>query len=166
MLSNSPRVTIWVLSAVTCNKYIQNRKSKPEQFRRNETVRICLLWWRPRRQRRRNLNHAPQAGQQAALRSRWSLQRKNLLLNLQLAHCFSSKISTPKTKTDCLRNPFYFWWRQLESEPRFAPDFLLPFSPYRAKVPPRRYPAAWFDSCRLRQTKKEVQAPLFLFGGD
>ena len=57
-------------------------------------------------------------GVQVALRSRWSLQRKNLLLNLQLAHCFSSKISTPKT--DCLRNPFYFWWRQLESEPRPA----------------------------------------------
>ena len=25
------------------------------------------------------------------------------------------KKTTPKTKTDCLRNPFYFWWRQLES---------------------------------------------------
>ena len=36
-------------------------------------------------------------------------------LNGQLEHGFSSKPSAPNTKTDCLRNPFYFWWRQLES---------------------------------------------------
>jgi hypothetical protein len=45
-----------------------------------------------------NLNLAPQAGQQTALRSRWSLHIGGFLLRLQFAHGFSSKQSPPKTK--------------------------------------------------------------------